>query len=385
MMANPIFKEYMEKVNNQEENYKRIMAKKKGVVPMKISKRKIINVAAIFMVIVFVAVASTKIYAKIQWDIEFKEFQSKPEETTRGALEESKENGYSEIINMDYVTQDGVSSKVESLMLTDDCLDANISFKFAEDKVVNSETFSYSYAVYDENKNIYAVSSRMMLDPNIKIDRTTEFIYKELGVDIHTNMLADGHTIGNEKVDPESKTILSNINLRAGDQFPRSKKIYIKVFNLGYYMIDLEAENKLESIENFQITDAQWIFEIDVPDKFYERNTIELKLQDEIPGFTLNKATLTESGMVIKFQSKEYVTLISEGKDMPSNEFSKARDKMFFVSDGEEKIYFDLGGGTTGEDGYKMRLNAGKKDLDKKLYINFNDGKTQYKSELVRK
>ena len=150
-------------------------------------------------------------------------------------------------------------------------------------------------------------------------------------------------------------------------------------------MIDLEAENKLESIENFQITDAQWIFEIDVPDKFYERNTIELKLQDEIPGFTLNKATLTESGMVIKFQSKEYVTLISEGKDMPSNEFSKARDKMFFVSDGEEKIYFDLGGGTTGEDGYKMRLNAGKKDLDKKLYINFNDGKTQYKSELVRK
>ena len=50
--------------------------------------------------------------------------------------------------------------------------------------------------------------------------------------------------------------------------FPRSKKIYIRVFDLGYSMTQVDEENNYQA-EDFSITNAEWIFEIDLPEKFY--------------------------------------------------------------------------------------------------------------------
>ena len=52
-----------------------------------------------------------------------------------------------------------------------------------------------------------------------------------------------------------------------------------------------------------------------------DRKTVELKLESEIPGIEIQKLTLTETGMVLKFKSEEYLELISAGKDMNGNEF----------------------------------------------------------------
>ena len=93
-MINKAFKEYMEEVNNPEKNYKKILSKEKGVVNMKISIRKLVNIAAIFIAIVIVGAASTQIYAKIQWDIQFKEYQRRPVEEAKGTLETARELGY---------------------------------------------------------------------------------------------------------------------------------------------------------------------------------------------------------------------------------------------------------------------------------------------------
>ena len=64
-MINNTFKEYLESKYSKEDNYKKILSKEKGVVSM---KRKILNIAAIFLVIVIAGVLSTNIYAKIMWN-----------------------------------------------------------------------------------------------------------------------------------------------------------------------------------------------------------------------------------------------------------------------------------------------------------------------------
>lgn len=388
---NKIWKEYMDEIHNKETNYEKIRSKAKGVSHM---RRKILNVAAVFVAIVVIGATSSQMYAKIKWNVAFEEYKSRPVGEAKGNLDEVRESDYAEVLNMDYVTQDGVSVKVDSILLTDDCFDANLSFKFAEEKEVNSQTFRYGFAVYDENKNVYEVFSGLTFTLR-KGDRdnTVPFIYEELGIkydkkDLYSTQLSDGGGTGLVEVNEQDRTIKSNINIRARDAFPKSKKIYIRVFDLGYDMYDMDSVNPekhtIDTIEHFEISDAKWIFEIDVPDKFYERNTFELKLAEEIPDFELEKATLTETSLVLRFQSKAYRDMITAGKDFEGN-FGEAMTTMLNITDGEGKVYQDVAGGTSGEEGYKITLDAGKKDLDKKLFVNFTVNDKKYTSELVAK
>ena len=64
-----------------------------------------------------------------------------------------------------------ISAKIESLLITDEYFEANVHFKFPEDMELNSKTFSYGFAVYDENKNIYIVSTRIHPGSNEKFDK----------------------------------------------------------------------------------------------------------------------------------------------------------------------------------------------------------------------
>lgn len=381
---------YLDEIHNQDENYEKILLKTKGVMKM---KRKILNMAAIFVVVLLVGATSSSLYAKIKWNIAFEEYQNRPVGEAKGNLDEVRESDYAEVLNMNYVTQEGIGIKVDSILLTDDCFDANVSFQFAEDKEVNSQTFRYGFAVYDENKNIYAIFSRTRVGD--RKDNTTPFIYKELGIkydknDIFSIQLNDSAGFGPIEANKEERKIVSNMNIRARDVFPQSKKIYIQIFDLGYDMYDMSSINEkkhtIDTKESFDLTDAKWLFEIDVPEKFYERNTIELKLNKEIPDFEVEKATISQTGLMLIFKSQAYRNLITSGKDMATGkEFTDAMNAMLNITNGEGKVYQEISGGTRGEESYKMTFDAGTKDWEKKLFVNFTiDGKT-YTSELVEK
>ena len=206
-MINNILKEYLESKYNKEENYKKILSHEKGVINM---KRKILNIAAIFLVIIIAGVLSTQIYAKIKWNIEFKEYQQLPSKEAIGTLAEIKKEGYSEVLNIDYLTQDGIGVKINSILLTDDCLDIDLTFKFDKNIEVDSEMFDFGYSIYYENKNIYAVSSRIHMGTNEKVDNTARFLYEELGIeydkkDINKTKIADNETLKITKVDEEKQ------------------------------------------------------------------------------------------------------------------------------------------------------------------------------------
>lgn len=388
-MINTVFKQYAEKEFDTDRNYQEILLREKKGINF---SKKMLNTVATLLLIAVIGVMSTQIYAKIQWNIEFKEYQDRPTIEAKGTLEEVKEDGYAEVINMNYITQDGIGIKINSILLTDDCLDFNITFKFDEKINVDSKSFSFGYAIYDENNNIYTIQSRMHFDK--KDDTIISFIYKELGLEynnksVTTSQLSDTNTARINSVNEHNKSINMNITLRAKEKFPQSKTIYIKIFDPGFTMNNIENKNNeliIKDSEDFKLSESKWNFEITVPAKFYERNTINLIPKNEIPGIEVEKIEISETGMTIKFKSEEYDNIAKNGKDMEAEKFSEQITELLKITDSEGNVYKVTNSGTTQEKyEYKLNIDAGINDLMKKLYINYNHNGTKYSEELIEK
>lgn len=384
-MINKIYQDFTNEKYDKDRNYNNIMQK---VNQEKKSRHfKFAGVPAIAVAIVAICIITPSIYAKIKWNIEFKEYQYRPVEEERGSLDEARESGYAEVVDMDYLVQDGIGVKVDSMLITDDCFDANISFKFDDSIEVDSRGFEYGYAVYDENNNIYGVSDRVLA--KCKLGNRTKFIYNELGkkynrFHYYDLQLSDSGTTGPIAVNEDDRIITNQLTLRAKDAFPKSKKVYIRVFDLGYRMVDIDEENIKDSeVEIFDISHAEWIFEIDVPEKFYTRETMELKSKDEIPDVEIEKIILTETGLVVNINSSKVQEHLFElGKT--TNNFVAERDKICSVKDGKGQSY-QMEGSSAGDNKCEFKFQVSKNDFDKKLFISFTiDGKV-YRSELIEK
>ena len=388
-MKNKLYEEFAKEKFSKEKNYNAIISKVKGGTAMKKNKMKIIlNIAAIFIFAIIVFSITPVIYAKIQWNIEFKEYQNREYEIVSGTFKEAKESGYNEEIEMDYITQDGISAKVDTLMITDDYFETKINFKFPNDMELNSETFSYGIAVYDEEKNIYGVFTRMNMGSVEKKDTYTPYMYEEIGAkynknDIYDIQLNDSSTIQN--VSAENKNIISKFIMTSNKGFPKSKKIYIRVFDLGYYMSDLNQTNAQEYLfEDFVLSDAEWIFEIDVPEKFYERQEVELELKEDLPELKIEEITVNEIGLVIKAKRDGLGNIIKLGTTS-IEEWSKFKDELINITDEAGNVYYgDVGGIAQGSDWFKMRYDINKNMLDKKLFLNIKIDEQQHSIELVK-
>ncbi len=354
-------------------------------------KKKILLTLAIIIAMLILAcvfyVMYLKISTKIEIDKRYNEFEKVQAIETKGTLTYVEEDNSAKVEDMDYIMQDGIGAKVDSISLNDDTLSVNINFKLNQE--INYQTLGYGYAIYDENNNIYHISSRLHMGNLEKMDYDSISMQRELGVynkkDIYSIYLSDGGGYSSESINENEKTVVSKIKIDARDKYPLSQKIYIKIFDLGYFTMDKDEEGNYDhnTVKNIDLTDAKWLFEFDIPEEMNKRETINLKLANEIPGLTITNMTITETKLVINFNSEEYVNLISAGKDMPAGDFTTQCKEMLSITDGEGKVYQEARGGTTGDNGYKMLIDATKKDLAKKLYINFKVGDEQYKSELV--
>ncbi len=347
-------------------------------------KKKILLTALIIVFLVLAAFVSYKIYLKVDMENRFKEFEKTEPVEASGTLLSNQDGDYYAVSGMDYVLQDGVSAKVDSIMMTDDTLNVKLSFKF--DKEINFKTFSYGFSMYDENNNIYYVASRMHMGKKERYDYPSVFAYRELGVlnNMSDSSFANSYGMGNSSINEEEKTLTSLFTLESKDKFPKSKKIYIKLFDLGYYNVSKDKNDKL-SFEDFSLTDSKWLFSIDIPDDFNQRNTINLATSSAIPGLDITSATISETKLILNFNSEDYISLINAGKDMPSEEFSNKCKEMLNVTDGEGKVYTETRASTTGNNSCRISFDSTLADLPKKLFVNFKVGDLQYSSELVEK
>lgn len=373
-------KEYINKIHNIDENYNEILSKTKG--GKVVMKRRILNIVAIFIIVILVGTMSSKIYAKRQWDIEFKEYQNRD----YGFASTAIANGYVKNIDMDYVYQDDIGVKVNSLIVTDDHFESELSFKFSQDKEVSSRDFIFGFVVYDENQ-IYAFQNRNFLD-----NRKTKFdlnyfkcLHRELGIEYDKNDIFGLNLIsslGIDRVSASNNEIVSRIELEAIKEFPKSKKVYIRVFDLGFTMIDFEEDGKPNDIEEFNLSeDNEWIFEIEVPEQMYNRKTTNLKLEQEIPDFELTKATITETKLVLQGTMKGLEDFIMAGKDSTDPNWGDTLSHKAYITDSDGNEYLSHNFGTNGEkDGFHADFDLNKFENDELyLHVKVDD------EEVVRK
>lgn len=397
-MINKEFKEYMEMENNIDFNYQKI--KERTV--KKYSFKNLFNVAAIVLIIMLVGVGTNKLYAKRQWDIAFENFQNREREFTTVGTKESSENGYTEYIDMDYVYQNDIGVKVDSIFITDDQFEVNLNFKFPEDMKLDSRKFQYGYLIYDENNNIYGFYTRHDYTSKIYVSEDygydyLKFLFKELGINYnikdgidslrHNNFSTQGPISTNDG------NIISKVSMESSTGFPKSKKIYIRLFNLGFTMTDSEikdGEYNLVELEDFRLSkNAEWIFEIEVPERMYNRETINLKLVENIPDLKIDKLTVTESKLLIKATMNKDDEMEQKDKIKWNdiNLWDEYLNKKVYITDSEGNIYNHLPASminTKNKFYFEYSFDINKNMIkDKKFYLNIRDNGILYTEELI--
>ena len=313
---NKFMKEHLKNLNSEDENLKII---KNKLNKQKKTKVKLINVAAIFLVVALLGTFSPQIYAKFQQNKKYNQYIRRDYVSGKGEIA----SAYNENIEMEYIYQNDIGVKVDSIVLTDDSFKANINMKLPEamrvDKLPENDKddvnihYQFGYAIYDENDNI--------LDCTPRIDETSftggyqdylMCLCKELGIkfnkyNLHDKILAQSG--GYTQVERDDDKVITQIYLSSLKGFPNSKKIYIRIFNIGYSISKYD-----EDIEFSKHNDFEWIFEIETPDKFLKRETINLVLLDEIPRLKISKFTISETGTVLKAQKKDVVQTMAARK-----------------------------------------------------------------------
>ena len=86
------------------------------------------------------------------------------EEHLDGYVEEVVRKKYHILKTSDnfYIYKNDIGIKIDTLILTNDYFKINVNFKLPEDIELNTQTFRYGFAVYDENGNIYGIQERML-------------------------------------------------------------------------------------------------------------------------------------------------------------------------------------------------------------------------------
>ena len=374
MDKNEIFKEYILNNYSKDKNYNSIYSKieKKEKI-----RKKIVNLVAVLFTIITLGTVSTSIYAKRAWDIEYKEYQNRNINSTRTAVTDAINNNYIEDLNMDYVYQNGIGIKIDSLMITNDYYQMIINMKLDDYTKINTDSLEFGYAIYDENKDIYQVNERNTW--GIKKGQYKKYLSRELGVPYNESkaipkVLASSSTM--DIISSEKGNVIFQIGLNSFEGLPKSKKINIRIFDIGFALVDGYTENDgryvITDSEDFGLTNYEWQFEIDIPEKFHNRDVIELKLAENIEGFEIEKAELSETGLTLHL--RHIYPLINMTPDTLN------------ISNGKGILYYQ-GGGLSDDYIIKGVFDVNKNDLNKGIYLNINipEHNISSKLELVKK
>ncbi len=352
---------------------------------------KWINVVAILLIVVLMGVMTPNIYAQIKWNIEYKEFENRPIEYGMASIKQAMEEGYEENIDMEYVYHANIGVRLESLMITDEFFSMNVDFVFPKETPIHTESFSYDYAVYDEDKNVYGIFEGGLADRKDRMKpQYWKKLYQEENIayakkDIFPSQIADS-VVGAKVITSKEGNIIAQASMTTPIAFPKSKKLYIRIFNIGYTMFEYNEENPHMSLsEQFKLTEGEWKLEIEVPESFYQRESISLKLKEQVEGFELKNLRVTETGTNIIFKLNGFLDLVMAGRDMDSEEFKQKMDEAIYITDerGKRYSYLNHENGTYKDGTYQAKFDINKKDLDKKFYIHFTINNVKHKVELI--
>ena len=383
MLESKLLKNYLNEKYSKENNYYEILQKVKGSGNMK--KRKILNIAAILLIVIMLGALTPSIYAKIQWNIEYQEYENRPINYGSATINEAIQE-YEKNIQMDYIYKNDIGIKIDSLILTNDYFKINVNFKLPEDIELNTQTFRYGFAVYDENGNIYGIQERMLFkDEKVPY---WEKLYKELGInydkkDVFAVQLKDSSGMG--VITSQKGNIIAYTQMTSNKGFPKSKKLYIRIFDIGYDLMELnEEKTQMLSAQNVNITNDEWIIELNIPEEFYTRQSINLKLANEVEGLKVSKAELTKTALVMKVEQDGLRKAVMDGRNLSEEEFTDKINKAIHIEDEQGNTYNYTNLSTTeNPEEIQLKFSLSTKDISKRLYLCVKINEKDYKVELI--
>lgn len=354
------------------------------------NKKKILSMASLFIAVVVLVGVTKGINAKMQWEVGFKEFEAEPHSLDFTTVKDADESGYTEYLDMNYIIQDGIGIRLTSLLMTDEYFELTADFQFPEDMDINTETFCYGYVIYDENKNVYTINRGINAYSGRNegiLDTYTPKMYEKLGIDYDRNDLYNFFTDagGASNVCAKDHHIISKIKEQSSKGFPKSKKLFVLINRLGYTMVEPPTEEgDWNYTEDFYISNKEWLFEIDVPEKFYNRRNIDLTLKDEIPDLEVEKINVTEVYLSINGDLKGFSSMLDE-KSESVLEMTELLEKAIYITDEDGNIYYPKHYGMNGIDGVVRRYEITKNMLNKIFFLNVVKNGNLYTSELIEK
>lgn len=366
MNKKEIIYEYFDNENfiSQKENYEAICSK---INKRYSTKSKILNMAAMLF-IVFIFGISTSIYAKRDWNIEYKEYENRSINHISASLETSK----IENLEMEYSYQNGIGVKIDSIVKTPDTLRMNINFDIDNFSNINTDTLSFGYAVFDEKNNIYNVSERLKLGAGEKWTYKQK-LCKELNLKYKPSKFLPNVLTNGGKLPTIIKSEAGNIIFEIEDNsyigYPESKKLYIRVFDIGFVMSEGYVKENREiiytDIEDFELSNCEWQFEIEIPKEFYKDSFIELKSLEELEDFDIKRATLSETALVLEI----------------NHNYSLIDNHNIRLVDETGNSYLK-GIGSSDDNMLKMIFNVNKNDFKESLILKIEDIEQNIKKEI---
>lgn len=176
--------------------------------------------------------------------------------------------GYIETPNMNYIESNGTEVKVKDFLMDDFNLALTFDIAVQDDIDISkiAETRIANFIITDDNKNILYCDSETLFNDFVEKNNLN---YKFRKYDDGYINCGFGYFIREKKADTNSMEFVFKIY---GEDFPKSKKLYITFLNL--YLSERETNENDEEIA----LSGNWNIELDVPDKFYNREAVIYKV-----------------------------------------------------------------------------------------------------------
>ena len=324
------------------------------------------TIAASVLFFIIAGLLGNGIYAKIQWNIQYKEYLNVDRGVTSLSVKESESSGNLVKIDDQYNYKNNIGLKIDNLFISDDELELDVFIDLSKIDNFRSDTLGFGYIIYDENNSIIGAYTRKGWEyskfNSLKKCFSTNYFkkfMKEKNISYKEHdlvKLMNYNSCSEKLIESTNKIVTQRILISSENRkIPKSQKIYIRIFDLGYAVSD----SKTLDYEDFELCkNEEWNYDIIIPDKIYSRDNLFLMVENTTSKAKITTASISESRLIIEFNGFESTE--------EYNKFVESNDNDYF------RLYLEDQNGNVINYSQNIGGYAPNEELTYKCYFDLN-------------
>ena len=344
------------------------------------------TIAASVLFFIIAGLLGNGIYAKIQWNIQYKEYLNVDRGVTSLSVKESESSGNLVKIDDQYNYKNNIGLKIDNLFISDDELELDVFIDLSKIDNFRSDTLGFGYIIYDENNSIIGAYTRRGWEyskfHSLKKCFSTNYFkkfMKEKNISYKEHDLAklmNYNSCSEKLIESTNKIVTQRILISSENRkIPKSHKIYIRIFDLGYAVSD----SKTLDYEDFELCkNEEWNYDIIIPDKIYSRDNLFLMVENTTSKAKITTASVSESRLIIEFNGFESTE--EYNKFIESNDNDNFR--LYLEDQNGNVINYsqNIGGYAPNEElTYKCYFDLNKNNFIENYYtLHYHENNTEY-------